>query len=145
SCALAFGLLPTEPLDFRGSRLLEGIVQRSRLDLMAVHQDRVHARQRLAGMFIIVAEKFEMTGMNEASFTLDLPLESGNPFVDQTRRRRIVADDNKDRRNSDAGALPLIKLALVVIVERIESGREQIGKPVAGIELPGLAGALLRH
>src|SRR5690606_18320102 len=104
-----------------------------------------HARQRLAGMFIIVAEKFEMTGMNEASFTLDLPFESGNPFVDQTRRRRIVADDNKDRRNSDAGALPLIKLALVVIVERIESGREQIGKPVAGIELRGLAGALLRH
>ena len=78
-------------------------------------------------------------------FDHDLPFEAGDPFVDELGCRRVVADDDEDGRDANAGSLPLDKFALVVVVEGEQGRGEQIGKLVAGIELTGLAGALLRH
>src|SRR5581483_12145076 len=72
------------------------------------------------------------------------PLETGDPFVDELRCGRVVADDDEYGRHGNAGLLPGFVSLLVVAIERIKR-RLQLGRDRERIEFPRLARTLPRH
>src|SRR5260370_801518 len=64
-------------------------------DLRAVDEQSVHSGERLA-VLVIVPEQLKMSKMFRALFAILFAFPSSDPFVDQLRARRIVADDDEN-------------------------------------------------
>jgi hypothetical protein len=91
--------LAAEALDLVRGGLPEAVVERlARVELLAVDQQRVRARQRVA-VLVVVREEAELAlerGRRDAVFPLGV-VEARDVVVDQLRGRGVVADDDECR------------------------------------------------
>jgi hypothetical protein len=94
-------------------------------------------------VFVVVAEQFEVPGMEGGPLTLlgIAALEACDPFEDQFGDGGVLTDHDEDGWNFDTGALPAIKLTLIVAVEGIQRCLQRVGQ-VEGAELGGTRGSL---
>ena len=137
--------LAAEALDLVGGHAAEVVVERvAGFELLAVDQQRVRARQRVAGGFVEVAEQCEAAVLQRGRAVLVLAVEAGDEVVDQLRDGGVLADDDEAGRHLDARFLPELEGLLVVAVEGFERGL-QAGGQFERVEFLALAAALLRH
>ena len=111
--------LTAKALDLVGGHAAEVVVERiAGFELLAVDEQRVRARQRIAGGFVEVAEQREAAVLQRGRAVLVLPVEAGDEVVDELRDRGVLADDDEAGRHLDALVLPELEGLLVVAVER---------------------------
>ena len=111
--------------------------------MRAVDQERARARDRVA-VVVEIAEQLEAAVFQGRGAVRILAVEAGDVVVDELRSRRVVADDDEARRDLDTRFLPEREGLFVVTVESFERSLQRHGD-LQGIEVGGLAAALLRH
>ena len=137
--------LAAEALDLVGGHVAEVVVEGiAGFELLAVDEQRVRPRERIAGGFVEVAEQGEAAVLQRRRAVLVFPVEAGNVVVDQLGDRGVLADDDEARRHADAALLPELEGLLVVAVECLERGL-QARRQLERVELFALAAALLGH
>ena len=93
--------LAAEALDLVGGHAAEVVVERvAGFELLAVDQQRVRARQRVAGGLVEVAEQREAAVLQRGRAVLVLAMKAGDVVVDQLRDRGVLADDDEAGRHA---------------------------------------------
>ena len=132
--ALALHLFAAELFDLRTDSGAErGVEGFAGVHLFAVDQQRVWPGQAGA-MFVVIAEQLQVAVGEAAALVAfrDIPLEAGDPFVDEFRGRGVVAHDDEYRWRRDAGARPFLECLFVVAVERVQRGLQLVRQGRAG-------------
>lgn len=92
-----------EPVNFVGGHGAEIVVQRiSGFELLAVDQERVRSRQRIASDVVEVPEQCEAAVLKCRRAIRVLPEETGDEVIDQLRDGRVLTDDDKAGRDFDS-------------------------------------------
>src|SRR5207247_6204607 len=108
-----------EALDLVGGHRAEVIVEAlAALELLAVDQEGVRSRQRVA-VLVEVAEEREASVLQCRRAVLVLAVEARNVVVDELGGRGVVADDDEAGRYGDLLLLPQSERLIVVSVERL--------------------------
>ena len=111
----------TETFDFVCRHRTELVVQRfTRFELLGIDQQRVWARERIAGHLVEVAKQRKLSVLDLRSAVLFFAFEARNIVVYQLRHCRVLADDDEARRHGDAALPPQIKRLRVMSVQRFE-------------------------
>ena len=114
--------LAAEALDLVGGHAAEVVVERiAGFELLAVDEQRVRARQRIAGGLVEVAEQREAAVLQRGRAVLVLAVEAGDEVVDELRDGGVLADDDEAGRHLDALVFPELEGLLVVAVERLQA------------------------
>src|SRR5262249_49495497 len=96
-------------------------------------------------MLVVVAEQREVARVLAVPLAVLLDaLEARDPLIDQLRCRGVVADHDEDRWYIDPRRAPRVEHLGVVVVERVQRGRES-GGDRERIKIAGFRGALLGH
>ncbi len=110
--------LAAEAFDLVGRHAAEVVVERiAGFELLAVDEQRVRARERVAGGFVEIAEQREAPVLERGGAVFVLALEAGDVVVDELRDGGVLADDDEAGRHLDALVLPELEGLLVVAVE----------------------------
>ena len=116
-------------LNLIGSHAAEVIVERiARFELLAVDEQRVRARERVAGGFVEIAEQCEASVLQRSGAVLVLAMEAGDEVVNELRDGGVLADDDEAGRHLDALFLPELEGLLVVAVEGLQRRLQSRGK-----------------
>ena len=120
-----------------GSHATKVVVERiARFELLAIDEQRVRARQRIAGGFVEIAEQCEAPVLQGGGAVFVLAVEAGDEIVNELRDRGVLADDDEAGRHLDALVLPKLEGLL-------HSGRRGLPRPSAN-EWGVRAGRVLR-
>ncbi len=120
------------------------VVERvARLELFAVDEQSIRTGERIT-MFVEVSEQGEPAVLESGRAVVVLANKSRYEIVDQLGGRRVVADDDKARRNADAGLFPEGERLFVVAVQRVQGGLKLRGE-AQRVEFFGLATSLPGH
>ncbi len=137
--------LAAKALDLVGGHAAEVVVERvAGFELLAVDEQRVRARERVAGGFVEIAEQCEATVLQRGGAVLVLAMEAGDEVVNELRDGGVLADDDEAGRHLDALVLPELEGLLVVAVEGFQR-RLQAGGELERVEFLAFAAALLGH
>ena len=99
--------LAAEAFDLVGGHAAEVVVERvAGFELLAVDEQRVGARERVAGGLVEVAEQGEAAVLQRGRAVFVLPVEAGDEVVDQLRDGGVLADDDEAGRHLDARCPP---------------------------------------
>ncbi len=132
-------------LDFVGSHAAKIVVERiARFELLAVDEQRVRARQRIAGGFVEIAEQGEASILQRRGAVFVLAVEAGDEVVNELRDGGVLADDDETGRHLDALLLPELEGLLVVAVEGLQR-RLQAGGEFERVEFLAFAAPFLGH
>ena len=101
--AAALDDLAAEAVDLVGGHAAKIVVKRiAGFELLAVDEQRVRPRKRIAGGLIEVAEQREAPVLQRGGAVFVLPVEAGDEIVNQLRDGGVLADDDEAGRNLDA-------------------------------------------
>ena len=99
--------LAAKALDLVGGHAAEIVVERiAGFELLAVDEQRVRARERIAGGFVEIAEQREAPVFQRGGAVVVLAMEAGDEVVNELRDRGVLADDDEAGRHLDALVLP---------------------------------------
>ena len=90
--------LTAKALDLVGGHAAKVVVERvARFELLAVDQERVRTRERVAGGFVEVAEEREAPVFERGRAVVVLAVKAGDEIVDELGNGRVLADDDETR------------------------------------------------
>src|ERR1017187_4231754 len=95
-------------------------------------------------MLVKISEQCEASVFKRGRAVVVLPVETGDEIINQLGCRRVVADHDEARRDSNAGGAPQLVSLVIVTVEGLQRGLQLNGE-AERIEGGCLAAALLGH
>jgi hypothetical protein len=86
----------SEPIDFIGGHAAKIVVERiAGFELLAIDQQRVGTRQRIAGCLVEIAKQRVSSVVECRGAVVVLPMEAGDEVVDELRDRGVLANDDE--------------------------------------------------
>ena len=134
--AKAFNLIRRHTAKIRVQRF-------ARLELLAVNQQRVGTRERIA-IFVIVAKQFQPPRYQRCRAIFICFLKPRDKVIHQFRDGGILTDDNETGRRLNVRGLPPLKRFLVMPVQRFKGGLQFDGQ-AERVEVFVFAATFFRH
>jgi hypothetical protein len=108
----------TEAVDLVGRHIAKIAVERiAGFELLAIDQERIRARQRVAGDFIEIAEQRQRAVVESLSTVLVFPVKAGDIIINQLRDGCVLAHNDEARRDFDTLLFPKREGLRIVAIE----------------------------